>query len=302
MEEEKQVDITGIPEKKVKKGMPVALRILLYFIATLFTIAVFQVLGLLASGKSLNEASKTGPPDAFTDFMMATFALIPLFFFTFIFRKYIDKKSLVSLGFSAKGRFGDFLLGLGVALTLYILGSGILMLSGNIEFEKHGISFQTIVFNFLTFVSVAIMEEVMVRGYMLNNLMSALNKYVALVISAVIFAAMHSLNPGLSILAMVNLFLAGVLLGAAYIFTKNLWFAMSLHLFWNFIQGPILGYRVSGTITDSFLTATPLGNPIMSGGNFGFEGSIMCSVLCIALAASLFLFYEKKERVQESVL
>lgn len=281
-------------EKEDKPRLHVALRIFLYLIAVIFGMGLFQFIGMSLAGIGIDKLANDKEPDAAVQMLMELISLIPLFFVTYMFRKYLDRKTFLSLGFSFKGRTGDFLLGLGVAVVLYVVGSGILMLTGNIEFSRLGISVQTIIFSFISFIGVAIMEELMVRGYILNNLLSGTNKYLALLISSVLFAAMHSMNPGLSWLAMVNLLLAGVLLGSAYIFTKNLWFAISLHLFWNFIQGPVLGYRVSGNVTESFLSATPLGNPIMSGGDFGFKGSVVCTILCAVLAIMIIFFYERR--------
>jgi len=280
-------------ERTPKPAMPVALRIFLYIIAILIGIGIFQVPAYMLAGYSPGEIAKATEAVSPTQVLISFWGLVPLFLFTWIFRRYIDDQRFSSLGLAIKGRGRDLLLGLGVAIVLYAIGSLVLGLTGNIQFEKMGISTQTLLLNFGLFITVAIMEELMVRGYILNNLLSVMNKYLALAISAVIFAAMHGLNSGITWLAMLNLFLAGVLLGCTYIFTKNLWFAMSLHLFWNFIQGPLLGYKVSGQVTESFLSAKPLGNPLLSGGDFGFEGSVVCTILCAALALVIILYYEK---------
>ncbi len=281
-----------------KPRLHVALRIFLFLVASIFGIGLFQSAGMrLAEIVELTKQNQE--PSAIVKILMELLSLIPLFFVTFMFRKYLDRKTFLSLGFSFKNRIGDFLFGLAVAAILYIFGSGVLLLTGNIEFSKLGISVQTLLISFISFIVVAIMEELMMRGYVLNNLLSVTNRYIALLISSVLFAALHSMNPGLSWLAMLNLLLAGVLLGSAYIFTRNLWFALSLHLFWNFIQGPVLGYRVSGNITESFLSAKPLGNPILSGGDFGFEGSIVCTILSAALALAIILFYERRSKREE---
>ena len=282
-------------EQPVKPRLHVALRIFLYLLASIIGMGIVQFTAFKLAGNSTKDLSMSTDFDALTSLLLELSGLIPVILITFVFRKYLDRKSFVSLGLSPKGRTGDFLLGLGVAITLYALGSGILALSGNIEFSNHGIGFQTLLISFVSFIGVAIMEELIVRGYILNNLLSVTNKYLALLISSAIFAAMHGFNPGLSWLAILNLLIAGVLLGAAYIFTRNLWFAMSLHLFWNFIEGPILGYRVSGNSTESLFSATPVGNPVLNGGEFGFEGSVVCTLLCIALALAIILYYQKKE-------
>lgn len=72
------------------------------------------------------------------------------------------------------------------------------------------------------------------------------------------------------------------MLGASYIYTRNLWFPIGLHWFWNWLQGPLLGYGVSGIkIEEPVLTLRFFGPDMMSGSSFGFEGTLLCTVLMI---------------------
>jgi membrane protease YdiL (CAAX protease family) len=281
--------------QKQKSGMPVALRIFLYLIAVFLGSAIFQIIGILIAGIPLEEVASIGEMGVYVHLIMGLWGLVPLAFFTFIFRKYVDEKSIVSLGFEIKGRGRDMIAGLVVALLLIGGGSLLLKLFGYIEFEVSEVSFTVLALNFLFFIVVALSEEIMMRGYILNNLLSVINRYAALVITAFLFAGMHGLNDNLTWLSMLNLFLAGIILGATYIFTKNLWFPISLHLFWNFLQGPVLGYNVSGQTTESFLSVTQKGNELFTGGEFGFEGSIVCSILIVLFSMGIFVYYETKK-------
>lgn len=82
----------------------------------------------------------------------------------------------------------------------------------------------------LLFVIVSISEEVLMCGYILKNLMTSFNKYVGLIVSSLLFSLMHGINPNVDWLSMLNLFLADILVGASYIYTRNLWFPIALHL------------------------------------------------------------------------
>ena len=84
-------------------------------------------------------------------------------------------------------------------------------------------------------------EELVFRGYLLSNFMESMNKYYALLYNSILFALMHSVNPNFNFIDFINLFLAGLLLGLPYVYTKNLWYPMSLHFAWNFFQGPVFG-------------------------------------------------------------
>jgi membrane protease YdiL (CAAX protease family) len=97
---------------------------------------------------------------------------------------------------------------------------------------------------------------------------------------------------------MLNLMLAGMLLGASFIYTRNLWFPISLHLFWNWFQGPVLGYQVSGTSTyPSVLTLRFAENDVLNGGAFGFEGSLICTVLMIVFTFLIIRWGERRAPV-----
>ena len=147
----------------------------------------------------------------------------------------------------------------------------------------------------LFFILVAFVEEIIVRGYVLSNLMESMNRWLALFISAVFFSIMHSGNPDITLMALLNIFVAGVLLGVNYIYTKNLWFAIFFHFAWNFFQGTIIGYHVSGLSIDTGLFEIYINGPDeITGGLFGFEGSAFALILQVIAIISLAMYYENR--------
>jgi len=171
---------------------------------------------------------------------------------------------------------------IGFFLGFLLLSMGFLMLYYTNKLEITGVAydFSAILGSFILFIIVAVVEESIMRGYILSNLMDSLkNKYIALIISAVIFALFHAINPNLSILGFINLFVAGIALGVTYIHTRNLWFPIFLHISWNYFQGPILGFEVSGLNIKSVISHNVIGSDLITGGNFGFEGSILLTIL-----------------------
>lgn len=122
----------------------------------------------------------------------------------------------------------------------------VLWLMQLLEWIPDDVSLLSLLPSFLLMVLVAFTEELVFRGYMLNNLMQSMNEKTALFASAFIFAAAHSFNAEFNLTAFFNILLAGLLLGINYIFTRNLWFGILLHLSWNFVQGPVIGFKVSG--------------------------------------------------------
>lgn len=287
-----------IKHEEPKAAMPLWLRIILLLMAYYLLTGVFQLIGMLLSDIPLSAITNTKnlDPELFLGLQFFGFlALVPV---VYIFRKFVDKRSIASLGFGFKNRTRDVLVGLLFALSIIVGGSMILFTFEYINILEFQFDGRALFLSFLLFLFVSLNEEILVRGYILNNLLTKVNKFVALAISSVIFALMHGFNSDISFIPMFNLLLAGFLLGAAYIYTKNLWFSISLHLFWNFLQGPIMGYSVSGQRVDSMFTIETLGKNSMNGGGFGFEGSIVCSVLCALTIAIIFWYYKRKEKLE----
>ncbi|NDV59709.1 CPBP family intramembrane glutamic endopeptidase [Bacteroides sp. 519] len=215
-------------------------------------------------------------------------------FTAYIFLKYIDLVSPKELGLSIKGRAKDCLGGFLLAIVLYAIGFSVSLMLGAVSVTEVHFDFLLLTLNLLLFFVAAWFEEVLCRGYIQGRLMTKMNKFLALGITSIIFSALHLGNQHIDVLPMINLFLAGIMLGASFLYTRNLWFPIVLHMFWNWIQGPVLGYEVSGTERLSLLTLSLPENNIINGGAFGFEGSIICTVLLILASGLIILWGEKK--------
>jgi membrane protease YdiL (CAAX protease family) len=140
---------------------------------------------------------------------------------------------------------------------------------------------------------VALYEEIVFRGYVLRNLMKSFNKWPALFISALLFTLVHASNPGIPWTGLLNTFLGGALIGVAYIHTRSLWLPVFFHFTWNFMQGPVIGFPVSGIPFNSLFILETKGNPLVSGGDYGFEGSLISSFFLLA-AFSVWGYFESK--------
>lgn len=139
--------------------------------------------------------------------------------------------------------------------------------------------------------SSAIFEEILLRGILFRIVEEKLGSYIALFISALIFGLLHLANPNSSLIAGIGLAIqAGLLLGAAYIYSRNLWFPIAIHFAWNFTQTAIYGASVSGNaMSKTLITSEISGSDWFTGGQFGPEGSIQATVF--GLIASIFLLY-----------
>lgn len=202
------------------------------------------------------------------------------------------------LGLSLKGRGKDLLAGAGVAVLLYAVGFGLSLLMGMVEVVDVQWIPRDLLGALMFFLLVAVTEEVMLRGFVLGRMLSeGMNRFVALLLSSALFSAMHLFNPNFAFLPFVNILLAGCLLGASFLYTRNLCFPIVLHWFWNWLQGPVLGYEVSGTdCGQTLLTLRLKGNDLLTGGSFGFEGSLLCTVLLVVGTLAIVGYYERRGR------
>ena len=220
--------------------------------------------------------------------------LLSVFIVTFLMMRFLDRRPFSDLGFSLKGRGKDILYGFLMAVLIYAIGFGVCLLPGQIEVVGVHLHWSDLLLSGLFFAMVAIVEETMMRGYVLGRLLrTRLNKFISLLISSLLFALLHLMNPNVAFLPMLNLVLGGLLLGASYLYTRNLWFPVSLHFFWNWIQGPVLGYEVSGNrFCETLFSLRLPANNLINGGAFGFEGSLVCTVLATLFTLFIIWWFE----------
>lgn len=136
-------------------------------------------------------------------------------------------------------------------------------------------------------------EEVLCRGWLFTSLATRYSKWIAILISAVFFTAMHLGNDGIEFIPLLDLFCFGVLGCLVMMKTKNLWVISGLHAAWNCFQGNVFAFPVSGTnVGSAFIQVSPQGPDWLSGGAFGVEGSVISvlvqTVLIVIISYQLF--------------
>ncbi|NJB72044.1 hypothetical protein GGR42_002535 [Saonia flava] len=266
-------------------------RVLLLVLPYFFIVGIFQYIGVLAAGVDLSENSPE--ETVFQQFIIGIFNLLGTFLVVWIFMKFVDKQKFVQLGLQIKNRIKDIVTG-----TLFgaiIMGAGYILLYflEEIQFTGVVLNFTDLTLIILHFFIVALVEEVLFRGYILRNLMISFNKYIALFLSSGLFSLMHGFNPNISQFSLMGLFLSGVLLGATYIFTKNLWFPIALHFSWNLFQS-LLGFNVSGQDSYSIVEHQIVEANLINGGAFGFEGSYLSIIAQLILIFGIIYYYSYK--------
>jgi len=132
-----------------------------------------------------------------------------------------------------------------------------------------------------------VQEELIFRGYVFQRV-RAWNRGVAIGGSSLIFGLLHGGNSGVTPVAVASIVIAGVMLALAYERYECLWFPIGIHIAWNVVSGPILGYDVSGYIpSHEVFRTTGGGSVLVTGGTFGIEGSVVAIVFEIVAVVLL---------------
>lgn len=208
---------------------------------------------------------------------------------------FFEKKSLLDIGLALTSKtVYEILLGLILSflmITIVVLPNAIL------GYYRYNFTLNQIypqIFEaFLFFALVAFAEEILFRGYPFQRLIDGTNSIIATLLFSLIFSLVHIKNPNMNFIALFNIFLAGIWLSASYIKTHSLWLPISLHFSWNFFQGYFYSLPVSGTILiePAFDVEISVEN-IISGGDFGPEGSLITSFVLIA--STVFILKNKR--------
>ncbi|NBC58979.1 MAG: CPBP family intramembrane metalloprotease [Bacteroidetes bacterium] len=267
------------------------LRVILIIIAYLFVGGVFYLLGILVAGVDFQT-----PLNQRTDLqnlIISSFDFIGTLSVIFLFLKVIDNESFNEIGLKITKRTKDIIVGVFVGSVIMGFGLLSLMLFEEIVYENINFRFENLIYIFLLFIIISLKEEILMRGYVLRNFMYSFNKYIALILSSFLFSILHGLNPDFSLFSFINLFLAGILLGISYTFTKNLGFPIALHFSWNFFQS-LFGFNVSGLDSYSLIEFNIPEPNLINGGEFGFEGSILSVIVQVILITSIYFYYNHK--------
>lgn len=233
--------------------------------------------------------------------------LITLFSFAFIsllvfFRvKVIEKRSFSSIGFNKNNWLKKYSLGFLIGLAMMSIIVLILFPFGYITVEKNPIqpvgvsAIASVLVILLGWIIQGATEEIVTRGWLLNVLSTKYNIGVGLLISSTLFGLMHLTNPNVNYIAVINIILVGLFYGLYVIKTNDLWAVCGMHSAWNFAQGNIFGFKVSGldVSVGSLIDLNLVGSDFVTGGIFGPEAGITATFILLA-SIGILLFIDKK--------
>jgi membrane protease YdiL (CAAX protease family) len=226
----------------------------------------------------------------------------------FLARRFLDKRSIESLGLKLN-TWTLIDIPAGIGITFLQMGLIYLLMSwlGWIKFEGFAWQFDpislvlknTLLF-FIIFILVGWTEELLSRGYHLQTIASGLNLFWGVLLSSAIFGILHIFNPGANWASTLGIFLAGLFFAYAYIRTRQLWLPIGMHLGWNFFEGAVFGFPVSGLDIYPLMRIQVQGPELWTGGAFGPEAGLIV-IPALILGAFLVYLYSRK-RPKESQL
>ena len=220
-----------------------------------------------------------------------------LFLSIFLMTK-ISKLKIEQLGFTKDNIVFSYLKGaLFGTLQIFTVFFIIFGLKAIDVYYVGNISILLLIKIFIIFIFQALLEEILFRGYLMPFFSKVIGIKFTIILLSFLFTCIHLFNPNLNVVGLVNVFLAGVTFSLIYYYTGNLWIVGAMHTLWNFILGFIVGSQISGIITyNSVFFSIPVENKdLISGGVFGFEASIVTTI--VELTISLFVIYLiKKEK------
>lgn len=295
-------------EKRLRAFWRLLFQFFLFFI-TAGVIEALLALGVVLVANSRGDLQ--GIPYSFFGsawFLLASavISLAALFVSLLVAARWFDRRKLSAYGFhfsQSWWRDLGFGLILGAVLMGFIFGvellAGWVTVSGTFTTVAGESFIVGILQAGLAFLCVGIYEETLARGYQLRNLAEGLNFTVVgqprallagYLLSSIIFGLMHGQNPNITAVSVFNLVLAGLFLGLGYILTGELGLSIGIHITWNFFEGNVFGFAVSGTQAGaSFIAIHQTGPFFLTGGNFGPEGGLIgvlaTLIGCLAVVA-----------------
>ena len=219
-------------------------------------------------------------------------------------RRVLDRRTFTSLGLKPGRHAGkDFAAGL--VITLLMMGLIFLIEHALGWLRVSGFAWQyqatrEVLLNTGTFLLICIIvgwnEELMSRGYHLQTLASGMNLRWGWFLSSAVFGILHLANPNASWVAVAGILLAGLFLGYGFIRSGQLWLSMGLHTGWNFFEGVVFGFPVSGLAFYHLPRTVVNGPPIWTGGEFGPEAGIVLIPALLVGFLLVFLYTRGRQR------
>ena len=259
-------------------------------------VAAFAVIFLLILSEQFGTRSAGISSDSPSGTLLAVvLAVVVLVIYTCMVR-FIERRPMVELAPAGSQRFAAR--GILMGAALFCLTMLLMKLDGAWTYLGTA-PLSYLAYPCVAAFTAAIVEEIVVRGVLFRIMEENLGSWIALAVSAAIFGLLHALNTGASVVSTTAIALeAGVLLAAAYMYTRSLWFVMGLHFAWNFTEGGVFSTPVSGGPTEGVIrVGFVAGKDWLTGGRFGPEASLPAVLVCTAAGIAFIILSVRVGRI-----
>jgi membrane protease YdiL (CAAX protease family) len=286
------------------------------------TIAVFIVLALSIttgeiSPETLSQLPANQGGQALAKLLMPNTALEQTIFFVLSFGPIFlilwgwlalfEKRPWWTIGLEWRGAGQKYLRGLLIGLLMFIAAVGISAAFGYITFEKGNSQPQGlaalggVLLVFLGWTVQGPAEEAISRGWLLPTIGARYSPILGVIVSSIVFAIFHSLNPNLNPIAILNLLLFGIFTALYALYEGGLWGVFSIHAVWNWAQGNVFGFEVSGGAVSggTLFNLMEVGPDVITGGPFGPEGGLAVTVVLVASCVVVWWLSERRTELKE---
>lgn len=305
---------------KAQKGFHIALELLIFvavFLVSQVAMMVILLPGMIALmlfDKNFWAVTLSNDVQAISQYneaLMSSNGFVILMLFAnammivvaLLFCKFLQKRKMNTLGFRKKGFVKEYLVGMVVGFVMFSAAILICTLTGSLSWKGLSPTFAWGTFLLFTvgYMIQGMAEEVLCRGYLMVSVGRRYAMPVAIMVNSLIFAGLHLLNSGVTVLAVVNLTLFGVLASVYYIKRDNIWGIGAVHSVWNLVQGNVYGIKVSGMESSCTVFASEVieGKEWMNGGAFGLEGGVAVTIVQVIAIVILLCMKGKSQKQSE---
>lgn len=276
--------------KEIRKGgiLSFVLGLILF---SLISNLVISVKNMVSFGNDMN-------------FIIQLFSYIILSLTIIIYSIFVERRNLRSLGFKLPKFTKNYLFGLLIGFSM-ITAIFLLSLASN-SFSVLSTSINNWIYLIVVFIAFGIQgfsEELLFKGYFMTSMSSMSNVPIGIITNSLLFAVNHAINPNATLLSLFNIFLLGLFLSLIFFYFDNLFIAAAIHSAWNFFMY-FLGVPVSGTLlTNSIFTSKLTADKkLLNGGEFGFEGGLLATIVLALSIIAILYFIKKKMKSYNEVL
>ncbi|MCB0046357.1 MAG: CPBP family intramembrane metalloprotease [Caldilineaceae bacterium] len=224
---------------------------------------------------------------------------LPMYPLVWLWLRLFERRKFVTVGFWSHGAAAKYARGLLIGLLMFSMGVLIMYLMGDVEVSAvdwQAATVTGVLFVFIGWIVQGAAEEVLARGFLLPIVGAHWTPLIGVILSSSIFGLLHLFNDNLQWLAMLNLILFGVFAAFYALWEEGLWGICAIHSVWNWAQGNVFGFPVSGNAESSAILwkMAETGPDLLTGGAFGPEGGLIVSLVLIAACIGVWIAARRK--------